>query len=228
MDKMNSTDWYMNPECVEELTIEEYHNMSAVLSVMRRDKAIMDDGLEIGYYINDLDKSEGRGRFPHLKNTSRVTTLKTINGLLYDTAESIGGIIKRGYEEFVFVNNVSSRNMKHGEPGGVWELNYRYYMYVKENDLFDFGYIGDDIDDYDEYCIEFNEFYGTYPRLYGDWKFFYELWNKCLHVVADKYIDDMRRVVKRRIYTEDCFLAPCDSCKDIMDCGIYEYREKIV
>lgn len=220
--------WYSNPEYVEALSKEEYHNASAVLSAIRRDEEIMKDGLAVGYYIKKMHLSEGYGRFPHLKNTSRVTTMKALEGILMDTAEDLGGDVLKGYKEYVYVNNCRSGAVYLGEPGGVWELNYRYFDYVKDRGLYDFGQCAEGVEDYIEYTDRFYEFYGVYPDLYGDWKFFYGLWSDVFNTVADKYLDDIRRAVKRRLTTPECALAPCETCEAVVDCDRYGYKEKIV
>lgn len=228
MDVLDKYQWVHDKKSVDALTIEEYHEASGVYSVLVRDQAIINNGLEVGYYKGGLAGSESRSRLPHLKNTSRGYTLRTINGRLYDIAESIGGDILKGYREFMYVNSCSSRLTFRFEPGGLWDLNYRYYEIVKEQGLYDFGHCAEDTDDYIEYSLAFGEFYGTHPELYGDWEFFYNLWNRYMYVVADKYLDDMRGVIKRRLDTPSCSLGPCETCDAIVDCGIYEYKEKIV
>lgn len=217
--------WIYDKENIEALTIKEYNDASSVYSVLKRDSAIIDKGLKEGYYGDGLDKSDGRCRMPELKNTSRVVTMKAIEDTLFEVAKQAGGDILEGYKEFVYVNNCSSRHLKYREEGGLWDLNNRYFTYVRDNRVVEFSDTGTDAEDYDEYRELFKGVYGSFPVLYGDWEFFYLLWNGYLYMTVNKFFDDLYRLVRRRRETPNCKLGPCESCMVIVDCDIYGYKE---
>lgn len=228
MDVLEENRWVFDEEYVNALTIGEYHEASGVYSSVVRDAAILDKGLEHGYYKSGLSKAESRARLPHLRNSTRTFVMRTINDTLMKEAEEIGGDVYKGYTEYVYVNSCSSRLKFRWAEGGLWDLNYRYFNYVRDNKLIDFGHCGEGVEDYIEYTVAFTEFYGIYPTLYGDWEYFYKLWSGYFQTVADKYLDDLRRVVKRRLSTPECSLGPCNTCDAIVDCDRYEYKEKVI
>lgn len=169
---------------VQKLSVEQYNELSAVVSSYTRNNAIKEHGVRKGYFDAGLNYSTGRGRYPFIKNTGVIVTMNAVRGVLANIAKEIGGETWERYQKYLAVNSCSSkiRNSFRGVIGWT-ELCGPCY---KDYNLYYNDCVVDET--WDEYIEMFVDLYGVYPEDYGSWDEFYCIYSDTFEEVVEVYL----------------------------------------